>query len=130
MYCLKCGKEIPDVSERCPNCGAPTENAGGGNSKLVKYEKQRSKVIMLNKLAVAYSFLAIAIAVISLVAVFIVRSFGIFAYSSVFIAIISIIVFKRVDKYAPELDEKNDKYKTMCFVSIGLSVIPVLISIF
>ena len=26
MFCLKCGKEIPDYSAKCPFCGAPTEN--------------------------------------------------------------------------------------------------------
>ena len=28
MFCLKCGKEIPDSSVSCPFCGCPTENSG------------------------------------------------------------------------------------------------------
>ena len=44
MICKKCGKEIPDLTMYCPECGAPQFEAEKKEVNLVMPEKTKSKV--------------------------------------------------------------------------------------
>ena len=35
MYCLKCGKQLPDGSKFCHSCGQNIDHAGGINDSVV-----------------------------------------------------------------------------------------------
>lgn len=65
MLCNKCGNQIPDNSATCPNCGAPVN---GGTQ--VPFGTPAAKVPFMQQTDTGINFIALIIAVVGFVCVF------------------------------------------------------------
>lgn len=77
MFCRQCGKEIPDSSPSCPNCGALNHNLNGSDheNKAENAAADKNPVFKIKK---KKSFIKTVIAILAAI-VIIAASFGIFS---------------------------------------------------
>ncbi|MCM1539011.1 MAG: zinc ribbon domain-containing protein [bacterium] len=70
MLCNNCGNQIPDNSVTCPNCGAPTNAAGGGTQVPFGTDTSAAKVPFAQKKDNGINFIALIFAVVGFICVF------------------------------------------------------------